>query len=415
MINAADILGVTKKVTKEWARQRKSEERGQRSRSSRRDVYSTRVNCTDVSGLILPEAYAHASGDGKYTVSQRQLYYASRQRFRDWTGVDISYANFANKVLVKYINAHPETSDWKITADARGAFSIPNAGYDVRIPCGTIQIGNHLRAARQACDPFDIDATLRTEWPSLAAGQRYQGVVYIEKEGFDPMMAEARIAERFDIATLSCKGQSVVAARRLADHVCRVGGGVPLFIVHDFDKAGFEIAQNLTSVSERAEEAGLVRYRFENEIDVTDLGLRLGDVEQYGLVDEECKFSGDFQVDSICTDEEREFLRGRRRVELNAFTAPQFIEWIEGKLTEQGLGKRLIPSDEVLADAYRRALAIAEINGAMAAARDSAIDHARGANVPKTLRQMLQGEMKKSPEAWDKVLYRLAESKLPSE
>ena len=67
------------------------------------------------------------------------------------------------------------------------------------------------------------------------------------------MIEQARIAERFDIATLSCKGQSVVAARRLVDHVCRVGGGVPLFIVHDFDKAGFEISKCLTTVSEWAE------------------------------------------------------------------------------------------------------------------------------------------------------------------
>ena len=69
MIDASDILGVTKAVTKEWTSQRKAEERGNRSRSSRAYVYSDRVNFTDVADGILPDAYMHASGGGKYTVT----------------------------------------------------------------------------------------------------------------------------------------------------------------------------------------------------------------------------------------------------------------------------------------------------------------------------------------------------------
>ena len=414
-ISATDILAVTKSVTKKWTKQRKAEERGRRSRSSRQYVYSSRVDFTEVAHDILPAAYLHASGNEKFTVPQRQLYYACRDHFFKRTGRRLTSSYFSGKLLVIYRNEHPETESWKVTADPRGALSIPNAGYEVRIPCGTIQIGNHLRDASRAIDPFDIDGTLRTEWPSLAEGQRYQAVLYIEKAGFDPMMGEAKIAERFDIATLSCQGQSVVAARRLADHACRVGGGVPLFIVHDFDKSGFEISKCLTSVSERAEEAGLVRYRFQNEINFTDLGLRLDDVKKYDMADEECKFRGYFQSDSICTDEEKEFLRSRRRVELNAFTAPQFIEWIEGKLTEHGLGDRRIPDDAILADAYRRALAIAKINAATEKARESAIADAKIAEIPANLRDMVREEMKGSSAAWDKTLYGMAESKVSSD
>jgi len=52
-------------------------------------------------------------------------------------------------------------------------------------------------------------------------------------------------------------------------------------------------------------------------------------------------------ADSIATPAEREFLQGGRRVELNAFTSPQFIEWIERKLTKH-LPKRLIPATAAL-------------------------------------------------------------------
>jgi hypothetical protein len=41
------------------------------------------------------------------------------------------------------------------------------------------------------------------------------------------------------------------------------------------------------------------------------------------------------------------------RVELNAMTADQFIDWLERKLDEQGIGK-VVPDPETLATAYRR-------------------------------------------------------------
>lgn len=410
-INAADILAVTKSVTKKWTKQRKAEERGQRSRYSRMYVYSDRVNFTEVADQILPGAYQHASGGGAYTVSKRQLYYACREAFKKLTGRELEYAYFANTLLVQYLNRHPETETWKVTADPRGTLTIPNAGHKERIACGTLQIEDHLREAGLSVDPLDIDAVFRTEWPSLAEGQRYQAVLYIEKEGFEPILQESGIAERYDLAVLSCKGQSVVAARRFVDHVCRVDGGVPLFVVHDFDKSGFEISQRLTTVSDWAEDNDRVTYRFENEINVTDLGLRLADVEKYSLQSETVRFQGHFASDSIATPEEKAFLRSNRRVELNAFTSPQFIEWLESKLAKH-LPRRLIPDDEILADAYRRALAIAGINAAIEGIARTMIDEASAATIPKTLRRQLQSAMKGSTKAWDKALYALARSKV---
>ena len=411
-VSAKDILGITKSVTKKWTKQRKAEERGRRSRSSRQYVYSYRVNFTEVADNILPSAYAHASGNGTYTVAKRQLYYACRQQFLDQTGRELKYDYFAGTLLVQYMNRHPgETASWKVTADPRGTLTIPNAGHEERIPCGTIQIDNHLKEASESLDPFKFDAGLPVEWPSLKAGQRYQAVLYIEKEGFEPLLREAMIAELFDLAILSCKGQSVVAARRFIDRVCSFYG-VPLFVVHDFDKAGFEISQCLTRVSAWAKANDRVTYRFLNTINVTDLGLRLEDVQQYDLDDEGCEFNGRFARDSICTDAEKEFLLSGRRVELNSFTSPEFIEWIEAKLTEHLGSKRLVPADDVLENAYRRARAVAEVNAVIANASKSAIKNAKSAKVSKTLRQQLKKKMKDTPEAWDKALYDMVFSKL---
>lgn len=97
-----------------------------------------------------------------------------------------------------------------------------------------------------------------------------------------------------------------------------------------------------------------------NDIEFVDLGLRLPDVEQWNLEAESVHFKGDFGPDTIATPEEQEFLRGNQRVELNAFTSPDFIRWIEWKLEEQGI-KKVIPDDDTPEKAYRRAYQIAAI------------------------------------------------------
>lgn len=409
MISASDIVAITKGVTKKWTKARKAEERGHRSRIDRQYIYSERVRFSDVADEILPAGYAHASGDDRYTVDKRQFYYACRDEFREKTGRVITADYFSQTLLVQYMNRRPkETAHWKITASPRGTLTIPNAAYSVRIPCGTVAIEEHLAEAARPCDPFAFDAHVAVQWPSLAEGKRYQAVLYIEKEGFDPQLREARIAERFGIAIISCKGQSVVAARRFIDHACRVNGGVPLFVAHDMDKSGFEIGQRLTSVSDHARTRDLVKYEFQNEIQVYDLGLRLAEAQAYNLKHEEFRFRGDFATDIIMTKEEQAFLRSNRRIELNAFMAPQFIHWIETQLTKYLKGKHLIPSDDVVEMAYRRAIVANHINRAIDDVTEAAIAQAKAAIMPKNLKQALQ----KSQEPWDQALYRIVQSKL---
>jgi hypothetical protein len=200
-----------------------------------------------------------------------------------------------------------------------------------------------------------------------------------------------------------------VAARKYVDQVCRKLGGVPLFVFHDFDKSGFEICQCLTTVSDAARQNDRVRYEFQNAVQVYDLGLRLEDVEKYGLQTEHCDLKGDFGSDSICTEDEKAFLRSGRRVELNAFTAPDFIQWIEEKLNEHLFGERFIPVAEILKRAYRRAFAVAEINRTIEEARDEAIKKAEKVKLPKTLKRDLMKSLEEEDEPWDVALYRLAE------
>ena len=106
-------------------------------------------------------------------------------------------------------------------------------------------------------------------------------MVFIEKEGFIPLFEAAELAERFDIAIMSTKGMPVVACRHLADELCGKHG-IPLLVLHDFDKAGFSILGTLSGISTRDYDE-FNRYEFEHEIEVIDLGLRLSDVRAVQL------------------------------------------------------------------------------------------------------------------------------------
>ncbi len=148
---------------------------------------------------------------------------------------------------------------------------------------------------------------------------------------------------------MSTKGVSVTAARLLVDRMCGAHS-IPLFVLHDFDTAGFTILDTLRRDTRR--------YQFESDFEVIDLGLRLADVQAMGLQSEAAASSKsspqktrDRLSNSGATPEECEFLL-RQRVELNAMTSQQLIVFIERKLAEHGI-KKIVPPKQTLDDTYR--------------------------------------------------------------
>jgi len=146
---------------------------------------------------------------------------------------------------------------------------------------------------------------------------------------------------------ISTKGVSVTAARRLIDDVCG-NNDLPLFVLHDFDVAGFMIFGTLQRDTRR--------YQFANAIEVVDLELRLADIA--GLEREPAASTR--TSESILRDQLAEngadnaeiTILLNERVELNALTSDALIAMIERKLKAYGLAK-VIPDDAVLAEAYR--------------------------------------------------------------
>jgi hypothetical protein len=207
---------------------------------------------------------------------------------------------------------------------------------------------------------------------------------------------------------MSTKGMSVVAARKLIDEL--TGDGVQVFIVRDFDIAGFSIATTRTGDTRR--------YEFGNQVDVVDFGIRLDDVNEYNLVAE--PWSAKAVRDKVArrlringaTRQEIDFIvhggdyyrSWGERVELNAFTSDQFIGWLEAKLDEHG-AEKVIPDAETLALQYRRSLARHAVNKKIDKIQASVRAEAAQAAIPGELdafvRDLLAND---SSMSWDDAI-----------
>ena len=349
---ANDIIDAVRECTKQWSKTWKSEERSPASRSYRyaRMTYERGVQFKEAAAQIMEAAYLKVSGDGQYPANARQIMYAARPHIQKVTGKPLVSNYFTQTLLPDYLT---ETGvEWDVIYDARGHFSEPHDGDGFGI--GTLEVRDYLAGLR---DPellaADVaQAKVDTKGPSGNFG----AVLFIEKEGFDPLLKAAQIAEKFDLAIMSTKGMSVTAARALADEMCH-GHDIPLLLLHDFDKAGFSIAGTL--------QRNTRRYEFQNNIRTIDLGLNLADVEAMRLESEHQHHAkGDKTAlmsnlrENGASEQEiafmfRDFdrLRSTRRVELNAMTSPQFVAFLERKLRANGVAK-IVPDRSLLAKTY---------------------------------------------------------------
>ena len=290
---------------------------------------------------IMEEAYLKASANDTLPALARQIYYQARPKILELTDdKELQYGYFSQTLLPDYIEE--EGVDWDVVYDARGHLEEPHTNR--RIGVGTIEIGNYLNAAKEPeIVPAEFsDASVDIIGPS----GNLSGVLFCEKEGFNPLFKAVNLANRHDLMIISTKGVSVTAARRLIDQVCGEND-LPLFVLHDFDVAGFLILGTLNRDTRR--------YQFANAIEPIDLGLRVEDIAGLGREPAAAtKTNQDILREQLAangaTDAEIAILLDER-VELNALTSDQLIAMIERKLKAHGI-KKVVPDDDVLAEAY---------------------------------------------------------------
>jgi hypothetical protein len=271
----------------------------------------------------IADAIAKAGGDGEFRFNERQLFYQLRPIVLEETGQELKIGNFKS-IITAYEDEYGEIEG--MYREPRGSIYHPHRRET--IPLGTLTVEEYERPA----------------WT-------YNKLVYIEKEGFSEALKDDGWPERHDCAPMSSKGFTTRAARDLVDKLAEDDEPVTIFCVHDADAFGTMIYQTFQEAT---------KARGARKIEIVNLGLEPWEAVEAGLEVEDLEASDQHKAvaayvldyDAVHPNDSpdgtswEEWLQ-THRVELNAMTTPEFIDWLDGKMAEHGEGK-LIPPDEVL-------------------------------------------------------------------
>jgi hypothetical protein len=353
----------------------------------------------DVAWQVMAEAYGLASGDREYPANARQIMYAARLKILELTGRETLDDQYFTQTLPDFLNANPElTADWNVVYDARGHSIEPHTGREIGL--GTLEVRGYVAGKVKIGPAVSLGADRM--YPTHGPLHRYSTILFIEKEGFMPLLEAAQIAERFDVMIMSTKGMSVTAARELLDKLTQDGNVKQVLVMHDFDVSGFSIFGTLFTSNRR--------YTFENEVPVIDIGLRLEDVQDLELEgepyeDEDFETRKETLETHGATEEEIEFLEGER-VELNAMTAPQFVEFLEGKLEEYA--DKVVPDKAVIEEHARRIWEQREAQKRCKEILEEIHAEAERAALPDDLVDQVEELLVEEPElSWDQAVAKI--------
>lgn len=358
-----------------------------------------RISIKEAVWQVLPDAYDKASSGGKYPALARQIYYAARPRILDLVDKDTLDANYFSYTLLPLLmREHDLTRRWLVHFKPRGNLTEPHTNR--KVPLGTDDVDKYQRVWTNG--PITTVEYELKPWSPKTIGphNRFGAILGIEKEGFADLLIEVGVGRKYDVAIIGNEGQSVEAELALADALA-----LPLFILHDFDRTGLTIAENLRS--------GTWRHRYANRFPVVDVGLRLDQVD--GLEDEpisadNLKSVGDDRLRQCgATEAELAFLR-RRRVELNALTTEQLVELVESAFAKHAVAK-VIPDAGELEAAWRSAKAHVDLVIAVGKANEKA-KRWQEAPAPDDLVKQVRSILAKDQNlSWDAVLRRIVDGK----
>ena len=286
---------------------------------------------------VMHAAAEHVSGGGQLPYSARRLFYAVRDMIKEHTANEFSqdngYQYFQSTILQDYQREHGKLEG--LYYDPRGRLHEPHDGETVDV--GTREVESY-------------------SFPKHV----FNKLLYVEKKGQFPLIEQARLMERYDMAVMTGEGYATEAARTLLS-VANKNERMQIFVLHDADKDGYNIARKVRDATARMPDYS---------VDVIDLGLTVTQALEKGLEPEEHTRKKEIDADLVeeLLEEEPQALRyftgnkeciykdGKlkplwkrcKRFELDKMTAPQAVALIEQGLNKAGVFGKVIPPDEEL-------------------------------------------------------------------
>jgi hypothetical protein len=290
---------------------------------------------TEATAAVLEEAWKHTTGNGKLPVGVRRLFYRVRSMIPSLTTTrfnpDSGYKYFSGRLL-------PDYQDARVAA---GKERLPNIYYDPRGKLHEPHGGDTVDLGTREVEAY--------QFPDYV----FDKLLYVEKKGQFPLLKAARFMERYDMGIVTGEGFSTVAARTLMQ-TAQQGQKYQIFVLHDADHSGYNIAR---TVSE--ETARMPGY----SIEVHDLGLTVEQALEKGMESEEFVRSSSLPKGLEPTLAEgsiaREWFVGEhikekkyrcKRVELDDMSAPEAVRHVEAQLAAKGVRPKVIPPPPVLTE-----------------------------------------------------------------
>ena len=144
----------------------------------------------------------------------RQVFYAARPAILEMAGVECMGYDYFGKELARVISERPEDFDqFDVLYDEPGIFHEPHS--DLNVGLSTLGVRAYL--GRRAKVDLPEPSVFFPHTPG--DGRRFGAVLFVEKMGFAEIFGAAYLSERYDLAILSSKGQSVVASKWLLDEL----------------------------------------------------------------------------------------------------------------------------------------------------------------------------------------------------
>jgi DNA topoisomerase VI subunit A len=102
---------------------------------------------------------------------------------------------------------------------------------------------------------------------------QFDKVLYIKKEGLEAQLAPDQLGQRYDMAIIYGKGFAVTACRELLA-LLEIREMMKIFVLHDADINGYDIARTLGEATRRMPN---------HYVDVIDLSLTMPQAVEFGL------------------------------------------------------------------------------------------------------------------------------------
>jgi hypothetical protein len=299
-------------------------------RKAHRPAGGSGVSQKDVVLDNLADVIAAVSGDGEYRFNSRQLFYALRPIVMEELKEELQLSNFTS------IKDDYEADNGEIDGmyyEPRGSITHPHRNETITL--GTLMVEDYERPV----------------WT-------FNKLLYIEKEGANEALKEVRWPEMHDCAVMSSKGFSTRAARDLIDKLVEHDEPVTVFCATDADAYGSMIYQTLQEATKArgARKIKIVHVGLQ-PWEAIDMGLEVETVKEgkrhKPVADYVRERDEEFPNEAPDGDTWEDWLQ-THRIELNAMTTPDFIDWLDDKMAEYGAGKLIPPADVLTTELNQR-------------------------------------------------------------